>query len=852
MPRVRLQTSSSSSASPPVVPVESRPASSESNEESNHDSNRFDHSNHDTHNSTIHGLTQDDNDNNNQDSMEWDFDFESSTPSTAVVWHSMSSSSPSPPAEFSSSPNKHYEIKSILKIHDKKDVSSKWTTLWPVSSNHRKDSQTTNNKEHKMVQFQKDVQFRQKQKCNKKPKYDNHDDDHYPSRNHHGNNVTATIHSKRAPRTIRRRGTNFDMRSSNTRSSSSTRSRSNNTIRTTIPPPMTNDLLVHHDMNSIPEDAKDVQKCNHGSPKHVMMTPTTSCTVRDHGTIVTPTTVTAHATHSTTNPTVRTRSLFAQRGIGIDTRYIQRFAGDAISQRFRNLVYEFLYTCADSGLLPSILSSTAMSCDTHPTTATSSSSSTSSSTSTSTRFHILCKGTRLYFHMLSKEQMMDVILPPVSIPVCETTMDEIENHATTTSFTCPPELKATESWNRLEDLVNSILTETSKGSNSHPMDITIVTNDAAFFIDTDIDSHKSGTCHFWNRMRSRFNTNQIKSIHIVCFCIGVDVLSLDDDFDPTILSVSSTASYSSSIESLESSIMKPSTSSSDQKCKISNRFQVHICAQAIVKELASLSMQELSTSHHDTNNHRQVSKNPMDITFSFHNCHMIQFENLLRKWTHDSFSTFCPKGRISFDLPETHDGTQCSVTLDLSYQMLPFQMNSLATDALVEDMKMISNSTFSVIQLVPLDQVDLSLIYGVPFVAQAGLEGDIEQYKEIQRVYNELLKYLLERDYGLVLCSETNDRMGVFSDKPEKNLYLLMARESDVDVEKSRDTLLRGTLHRYCRRSSQILEPVSMTNSVISYDGSNIDVYSEIVKNALEFIPTSVINPSTLSSTETF
>jgi hypothetical protein len=54
--------------------------------------------------------------------------------------------------------------------------------------------------------------------------------------------------------------------------------------------------------------------------------------------------------------------------------------------------------------------------------------------------------------MLSKEQMMDVILPPVSIPVCETTMDEIENHATTTSFTCPPELKATESWNRLEDL----------------------------------------------------------------------------------------------------------------------------------------------------------------------------------------------------------------------------------------------------------------------------------------------------------------------------------------------------------------------------------------------------------------
>ena len=423
MPRVRLQTSSS--PAPPAVPVESRLAcSSESNGESESnqdDSNRFDHSN------PIDDLNTQDA--IHQDSMEWDFDFESSTPSTAVVWHSMSSSlsPPSPPlaessSSSSSSPTKQHEIKSILKFNRTKNVASKWKSSCPMF-HHRNDSPIfTNKKEHKMVQFQKDVQFRQKQECAKKPKYDNPiNHDHHPS--------------KRPLKTIRRRGTNFI-----TMSHGSTSDSKSNTSRST---------------KDTPTDAKDVQKCNHGSPKHVMMTPTTTttpCTERDHGTIVTPTNTTA--TNTNTNTITNTRSLFGQRGIGIDTRYIQRFAGDAISQRFRNLVYEFLYTSAESGLLPSILSSTTMSSDTHhsPTTVSSlaSLSSSTPSSSTTTRFHIPCKGTRLYFHMLSKQQMIDVILPPVSIPVCETTMDEI--HASTTSMTCPPELKATESWNQLDEL----------------------------------------------------------------------------------------------------------------------------------------------------------------------------------------------------------------------------------------------------------------------------------------------------------------------------------------------------------------------------------------------------------------
>jgi hypothetical protein len=633
------------------------------------------------------------------------------------------------------------------------------------------------------------------------------------SKNSERNRCYKNTKSKRVPKTIRRRGANFITKSATV---------SNIHTRT-----------IHTNSNG--NSTSVVQKQhNHDSPKHVTSPSTSSVT---NSPTMTSTTTTTSSRES--------NGILTQRGIGIDTRYLQTFVGDAISQNFRSLVYEFLYTCADSGLLPSILSST-----TRTATDTTGSSNTHLSASSAGN-NIQCQGTRLYFHMLHKEHLVDTIIPPVSVTVSpHANMNEPQESST---FFCPTELNATESWIRLEELVNSILMETSKGSNTRPVDITIVTNDAAFFVDTNIDSHKSGACHFWNRMRTRFNTNQVKSIHIACFCTGVDVLSANatGEFDPSVLSAWSTTSCASSVESLELSTVKclkedlsASSSPKGEACEVPHRFRIHLCAKAIAEELTSLNTKE-------SNMPDYVSMNPMDIKFSFHDCHMIQFENLLRSWTRETFSTSCPKGRISFDLPETLDGTQCSITLDLSYQMLPFQVNSLATDALVEDMKMISNSTFSVVQLVPLDQVDISLIYGVPFVAKAGLEGDIDQYKEIQRLYNELLKYLLTKDCGLVLCSETYGRMGAFKDTPEKNLFLLMAQESDVEVEKSRDVLLKGTLHRYCRKSSQILEPDSMSHAVISYDGSNIDVYSEVVKNALEFIPTAVINPSSFGSTET-
>ena len=51
------------------------------------------------------------------------------------------------------------------------------------------------------------------------------------------------------------------------------------------------------------------------------------------------------------------------------------------------------------------------------------------------------------------------------------------------------------------------------------------------------------------------------------------------------------------------------------------------------------------------------------------------------------------KSRINFDLAETLDDTQYSVTLDIVLSILPYPINCTATDILVEDVKVMTDST---------------------------------------------------------------------------------------------------------------------------------------------------------------
>ena len=56
-------------------------------------------------------------------------------------------------------------------------------------------------------------------------------------------------------------------------------------------------------------------------------------------------------------------------------------------------------------------------------------------------------------------------------------------------------------------------------------------------------------------------------------------------------------------------------------------------------------------------------------------------------------SASAEKSHINFDLAETLDDTQYSVTLDIVSSILPYPINCAATDILVEDVKVMTDST---------------------------------------------------------------------------------------------------------------------------------------------------------------
>lgn len=373
----------------------------------------------------------------------------------------------------------------------------------------------------------------------------------------------------------------------------------------------------------------------------------------------------------------------------------------------------------------------------------------------------------------------------------------------------------------------------SKSKNSYPMDITLFTHDTALLVDIKAEAHKHATHRFWKRVRNHFTSDTIRSIHILCFHTGVDVLSTEE------ASASDGTSSSSSTTHTE---VKPDTEND-----VSHRIHSAKCVQAIQNVLANLAMKESSGPRNTFSTSgifpaSDVSPTPMDVTFSVQNCQSIHFEKLLRSWTRQNFSILCPKAIISFDLPETMDGTVCTLTLELSYRILPFHFNSIETECLAKEMKQISESTFSVLQLVPLDRIDLSLIYGVPIVAKAGLQGDIDQYKEMQKISNVLLRYLSLNDSALVLQCDTISQDVV----SESSIYLLMAKESTdySNFNSSTTSFMNATIHRYCSKTTRILEDDVVCNVESAIvDRYDDETYSEVVKSALECLPNEMIRP---------
>ncbi len=445
----------------------------------------------------------------------------------------------------------------------------------------------------------------------------------------------------------------------------------------------------------------------------------------------------------------------------------------------------------------------------------------------------------------------------------------------------------------------------TNAATTNPIDITIVSNDVAFFTDTNIDSHKRALTRVWERLRSKFQSNLIRCVSVLIFeskiaaldqpnanatvdtCSSNNTLSTTPNDSKTsscsTVNVSSSgASSNDGVDSTGSSgSSNPKTTSYSSNHQIDpatpHPFKVAYCVREIQKHIVKLSEKEYKhKERRDVENTRD--RMPMNIQLELHDFHPILFTSILQKWSRDVLYLAPSRNcRVCFELPETFDGTQSAVTLDLSYSILPYRLDSPLTISLLEDLKSLNESFVEVVQLVPLDSVDLSLIHGTPLCARAGMEDNLDQYKDMQVLVRALLNYLGSNDVALVLRSSNYDSKhgdDLIQNVTNTRLFLLMAQvdheEDRMDQEgeerprtspsiknKSKSQYKangHGMLYHYVDKAEHIMIEERNQNDVgncADQDDEMFSFSSEYIENSLGMLDCAELNPYIVTTKKT-
>ena len=273
----------------------------------------------------------------------------------------------------------------------------------------------------------------------------------------------------------------------------------------------------------------------------------------------------------------------------------------------------------------------------------------------------------------------------------------------------------------------------------------------------------------------------------------------------------------------------------------------------------------------------------------------VDFQTLLQMWTRESLAqTYQANsdiesidGKLQFELPETIDGTMCSISLDLQYTILPDRLDSPSTMKLVQDMQLLSSLTANsveVLQTVPLQSVDSSLIYGVPMYARPGLEHDLFQYNQMKILVRQLLKYLSENDVALVLRirhglhkddqkrsvtsrsrNRLNDQLFLLTSQVavqkqsiHMNTETCMQSSSAFEIEPDRhrkgEPPCNGILYRYATKDQILHFGNEESNSKQEEDANSAEVseYADYIERSMDMLTCTGLNPFLVGGRDDF
>ena len=338
------------------------------------------------------------------------------------------------------------------------------------------------------------------------------------------------------------------------------------------------------------------------------------------------------------------------------------------------------------------------------------------------------------------------------------------------------------------------------------MSVSIVTTDIALFCDTSVESHVKALDSFV----ATVSPCHLESVHII-------------------------VAMTASIGLLDASNMTDVQHHCDAEAH-SNALQKHKDASNHCIDAIQAKLDELECAIGVG-----AGLGPPSFSISIIECSPIGFSSFSRQWIREALLN-CTTGRLCFDLPETCEGTQCSVSLEISYQTFPFSINSTQATMLLNDLRAMSK--LDVLQLVPLSSIDASLLFGIPMTVRAGLESDYEQFQETNALARSLFKLLQEREYALLLQAPGLSKTeGMFSSCSSSvvQLYVLMAQEPPKSLG---DSPCSGLLFRFAHADNLLCEANGSSGLGLVDRNEALEAqYTDYIDAALTTLECSPFNP---------
>lgn len=208
--------------------------------------------------------------------------------------------------------------------------------------------------------------------------------------------------------------------------------------------------------------------------------------------------------------------------------------------------------------------------------------------------------------------------------------------------------------------MHSIIEKKVQAGTNESKVITILSSELVFFADTDKQAHMAGFDLLVKRLSPSFANGQLDSLQIVLVSSGAVSFAQENGSHRESL-IACIDSLRDKMEDLEYQHLL----STVQVSTVEKRVQVYI---------------------------EQIGSSDIDSLA------------LARRWIRDSICGH--DHRVTIDLPETADGSQCSVTFDISYQLCPISLTSSYMNDLVADIECIATHGLKVVQRVPLGSLD--------------------------------------------------------------------------------------------------------------------------------------------------